>query len=191
MRLWLALSLDRRPRAYILSSVYTCAFLWAHLCAQCACPWSAELPVLQSCPVCVSDQRWWRGVSCTGRRRKWGVLGMGGRGPYSAEVVRVRGLERRDGKDRNLDGTDTMSNGSSSWENKKYPRNTKTWGVKNMQLWREVRFPTISNSILQTVRKHAAAFQAPGKCAANLFVFTLSSFKLAKVCWDHSAFFPP
>lgn len=39
--------------------------------------------------------------------------GWGG-GPYSAEVVRVRGLERRDGKDRNLDGTDTMSNGSSS-----------------------------------------------------------------------------
>lgn len=38
-----------------------------------------------------------------------------------------------------------------------------------MPVWREVRFPTISNSILQTVRKHAAvaaaaaALQALGK----------------------------
>lgn len=45
---------------------------------------------------------------------KVGCFGDGVGGPYSAEVVRVRGLERRDGKDRNLDGTDTMSNGSSS-----------------------------------------------------------------------------
>lgn len=42
-----------------------------------------------------------------------------------------------------------------------------------MRVWREVRFPTVSNSILQTVRKHAAALQALGKCVENVFVFIL------------------
>lgn len=40
-----------------------------------------------------------------------------------------------------------------------------------MQVWREVRFPTVSNSILQTVRKHAAALQTLGKAVENVCVF--------------------
>lgn len=40
-----------------------------------------------------------------------------------------------------------------------------------MQVWREVRFPTVSNSILQTVRKHAAALQA---LAARYLLFYAS-----------------
>lgn len=76
-----------------------------------------------------------------------------------------------------LDSADTMSDGSCSWENeegkksKEKTGNTKTWGVKNMQVWQEVRFPTVSNSILQTVRKHAAALQALGKCVENVCAF--------------------
>lgn len=41
-----------------------------------------------------------------------------------------------------------------------------------MRVWREVRFPTVSNSILQTVRKHAATLQTPGKCVEDMCVFT-------------------
>jgi len=54
-----------------------------------------------------------------------------------------------------------------------------------MQVWREVRFPTVSNSILQTVRKHAAALHALGKGAADISFFTLHNqtilvFKLVR-----------
>lgn len=59
-----------------------------------------------------------------------------------------------------------------------------------MRVWREVRFPTVSNSILQTVRKHAAAPQSLGTCAAYMSVFffalhneTLSSLNESKVGW--------
>lgn len=48
-----------------------------------------------------------------------------------------------------------------------------------MPVWREVRFPTISNSILQTVRKHAAvaaaaALQALGKMCCKYVRFYTS-----------------
>lgn len=49
----------------------------------------------------VSDQRWWRGVSCPEEEKVKRWEGRGGVGGHAAEVVRVRGLERRDGKDRN------------------------------------------------------------------------------------------
>lgn len=49
-----------------------------------------------------------------------------------------------------------------------------------MPVWREVRFPTISNSILQTVRKHAAvaaaaALRALGKMCCKYVRFYTSS----------------
>lgn len=67
------------------------------LCAQCACPWSACVAVLSSLRL--------RSTLVAGCELPRGgeseVLGGGGGGGPAAEVVRVRGLERRDGKDRN------------------------------------------------------------------------------------------
>lgn len=47
-----------------------------------------------------------------------------------------------------------------------------------MQVGREVRVPTVSNSILQTVRKHAAAVRALGSCVQNVrfYAYIFRSF---------------
>lgn len=122
IKVWLALSLDRRPgpRANILSSVYTCAFLCEH---SAHVHGLQSLPVLHSCPVCVSDQRWWRGVSCPEEEkvRCWRERGGGasGAGGERGEMVKIE-----------MDGTDTMSNGSSSWENKNTQGTLKPEGWK-------------------------------------------------------------
>lgn len=155
--MWLALSLDTWPCAYMPFPVYTCAFLWAH-CARsahalgllgCSVEVLSKAPSVRSTLVAgwvlstgEEKVRWW-----------WG----GGGGGRRAEMVEIE-----------MNDTDTMSNGSSSWENKKYPRNTKTWGVKNMRGWREVRFPTVSNSILQTVRKTRCCSASAGGNAQQI-----------------------
>lgn len=148
---------------HVLSSGYTvCTARMPGVCRGCLC-----CSLVQS-QINVGGSVW-------AAQRKWGV----------AE------LERRDGKD-GKGRTDTLSNGSSSWENKKHPRHTKIRGVKNMQVWREVTFPTVSNSILQTVWKHATALC---KCAAIMSVFTLHDqtfffFKLVKNAYETKPNFP-
>lgn len=110
----------QQAQACILSSVCTCAVLWAR------CWHSAHVRSLQSRPCCIrvrpASQINVGGVErAAQRRRKWGAEGgrwLGWRG-YGGEMVKIE-----------MDGTDTMSNGRSSWENKNTQGTLKPEGWK-------------------------------------------------------------